>query len=178
VRVHHDPGAEAVPVVAVLRVAPQAARNLRSANVHTKLVSRSFDVGTRNLAVTTRSANPVTAQPNEPSLGPQRFSPSPSILGRFAAKSTLASNGPHSQIYFRRNIFAIRASSLRGRGPTKVYAFMWHPVSTAPFDHDLELAIIDSNGVHATAVPCRRILAGWMMGNKTRIDVCPTHWRD
>jgi hypothetical protein len=35
---------------------------------------------------------------------------------------------------------------------------MWHPVSTAPFDHDLELAIIDSSGVHAIAVPCCRIL--------------------
>jgi hypothetical protein len=55
---------------------------------------------------------------------------------------------------------------------------MWHPVSTAPFDHDLELAIIDSSGVHAIPVPCRRILGGWMVGNKTRIDVCPTHWRD
>ena len=46
---------------------------------------------------------------------------------------------------------------------------MWHPVSTAPFDRDLELAIIDTNGVHAIAVPCRRILGGWMVGNKTRI---------
>ena len=55
---------------------------------------------------------------------------------------------------------------------------MWHPVSTAPFDRDLELAIIDLNGVHAIAVPCRRILGGWMAGDKTRINVCPTHWRD
>jgi hypothetical protein len=55
---------------------------------------------------------------------------------------------------------------------------MWHPVSTAPFDRDLELAIIDSNGVHAIAVPCRRVLGGWMVGIKTRIDLCPTHWRD
>ena len=55
---------------------------------------------------------------------------------------------------------------------------MWHPVSTAPFDHDLELATIDSNGVHAIAVPRRRILGGWMVGNKTRIDVRPTHLRD
>ena len=40
---------------------------------------------------------------------------------------------------------------------------MWHSVSTAPFDHDLELAIIDLSGVHAIAVPCRRILGGWMV---------------
>ena len=50
---------------------------------------------------------------------------------------------------------------------------MWHPVSTAPFDHDLELAIIDSNGVHAIAVPCRRIIGDWMVGIKTRIAFPP-----
>jgi hypothetical protein len=39
---------------------------------------------------------------------------------------------------------------------------MWHHVSTAPFDRDLELAVIDDDGPHALVFPCRRILNGWM----------------
>ena len=56
---------------------------------------------------------------------------------------------------------------------------MWHLISTAPFDRDLELALIDANGVHAIFFPCRRVLGGWIKAEtKTRIDVRPTHWRD
>ena len=55
---------------------------------------------------------------------------------------------------------------------------MWHEISTAPFDRDLELAIIDATGVHAVAFPCRRELGGWIKPEtKTRIEVRPTHWR-
>ena len=56
---------------------------------------------------------------------------------------------------------------------------MWHPISTAPFDRDLELAVIDSNGVHAVAFPCRRELGGWIKAETNRpIDLRPTHWRE
>jgi hypothetical protein len=56
---------------------------------------------------------------------------------------------------------------------------MWHHVSTAPFDRDLELAVIDDDGPHALVFPCRRILNGWMKAEtKERLDVRPTHWRD
>jgi hypothetical protein len=56
---------------------------------------------------------------------------------------------------------------------------MWHRISTAPFDRALELAVIDSNGMRVIAFPCRRVLGGWIkVETKTRIDVCPTHWRD
>ena len=55
---------------------------------------------------------------------------------------------------------------------------MWHPISTAPFDRDLELGIVDSDGVRAISFPCRRVLGGWIKAEtKTRIDLCPTHWR-
>jgi len=54
----------------------------------------------------------------------------------------------------------------------------WQPISTAPFDCDLTLAVINYDGVHALAFPCRRILGGWIKAEtKKRIDVRPTHWR-
>jgi len=56
---------------------------------------------------------------------------------------------------------------------------MWHPISTAPFDRDLELAIIDAHGVHAIMFPCRRVLGGWIKSDiRTRIHLRPTHWRE
>ena len=36
---------------------------------------------------------------------------------------------------------------------------MWQPASNAPFDCDLELAVIDRDGQHALVFPCRRIPA-------------------
>jgi hypothetical protein len=56
---------------------------------------------------------------------------------------------------------------------------MWHPVFTAPFDRDLELAVIDDAGVRAIAFPCRRVLGGWIKAESKRwIEVHPTHWRE
>lgn len=55
----------------------------------------------------------------------------------------------------------------------------WEPISTAPFDRDLELAVVDYDGPHALVFPCRRILTGWMDAETTkRIEVRPTHWRE
>jgi hypothetical protein len=49
---------------------------------------------------------------------------------------------------------------------------MWHVISTAPFDRDLELALVDANGVHAIFFPCRRVLGGWIKAKmKTPIKV-------
>ncbi len=56
---------------------------------------------------------------------------------------------------------------------------MWQPVSTAPFDRDLELAVLDKDGHHALVFACRQIPGGWMnAGSKQWIDVRPTHWRE
>ena len=55
----------------------------------------------------------------------------------------------------------------------------WQRVATAPFDRDLELAVIDYDGVHALVFPCRRVLGSWIKAeNKHKIDVYPTHWRE
>jgi hypothetical protein len=56
---------------------------------------------------------------------------------------------------------------------------MWEPVSTAPFDRDLELAVADDDGHHALVFPCRRIPGGWIHAElKKWIAVRPTHWRE
>jgi hypothetical protein len=55
----------------------------------------------------------------------------------------------------------------------------WHAISTAPFDRDLELAVIDTGGLHVLAFPCRRILHGWVKAEtRTIIEVWPTRWRE
>ena len=56
---------------------------------------------------------------------------------------------------------------------------LWHHISVAPFDSDLELAVIDGSGVYAFAWPCRRILGGWCDAKtRWRIGIKPTHWRE
>ncbi len=56
---------------------------------------------------------------------------------------------------------------------------MWQPINTAPFDCDLELAVVDSGEPHALVFPCRRVLNGWINAlTRSRIEVRPTHWRE
>jgi hypothetical protein len=53
----------------------------------------------------------------------------------------------------------------------------WRPVSEAPFDCDIELAVISYGDVHALVFPpsnCRRM--GKAEGRQ-RIEARPTHWR-
>ncbi len=72
----------------------------------------------------------------------------------------------------------ITATTLTLGGRPVVNA-MWHPISTAPFDHDLELAVIDNNGTRALCFACRRILGGWIKSDsRCPIELRPTHWRD
>ena len=55
---------------------------------------------------------------------------------------------------------------------------MWQPVSTAPLDGDVELAVVDKDEPHALVFPCRQIPGGWLNAeSKKWIDVQPTHWR-
>jgi hypothetical protein len=55
---------------------------------------------------------------------------------------------------------------------------MWQPIATAPFEEDLELAVLDSDGEHALVFPCRRVPGGWINpANKQWVIVQPTHWR-
>ena len=56
----------------------------------------------------------------------------------------------------------------------------WQPIITAPFDRDLELAVLDYDGPHALVFPCRRVLRGWIRAETKAppVNVRPTHWRD
>lgn len=56
----------------------------------------------------------------------------------------------------------------------------WHDISSAPFDRDLELAVIDAQGTHALVFPSRRIVGGWMNAqNMQRLPgLQPSHWRE
>jgi hypothetical protein len=48
----------------------------------------------------------------------------------------------------------------------------WKPIASAPFECDLELAVIDRDGPHGLVFPCRRILGSWMnVETQQRIEV-------
>jgi hypothetical protein len=54
------------------------------------------------------------------------------------------------------------------------------PIIRAPWDCDVELAVIGSDGaVHALEFPCRRTFGGWLNAETGKwVDVHPTDWRD
>jgi len=54
----------------------------------------------------------------------------------------------------------------------------WNPITSAPFERDIELAVLDQNGEHLVAFACRRGADGWFSAGSNRpIDIHPTHWR-
>jgi len=55
---------------------------------------------------------------------------------------------------------------------------MWTPISSAPSGIDLELAVVDAEGVHALVFPCLRQAQAWVSrADGAHLDVSPTHWR-
>jgi hypothetical protein len=64
--------------------------------------------------------------------------------------------------------------------PVEKSNVQWQPVWVpAPFNVDVELAVLDREGAHALVFPCRRILGGWVnAATKKRLDLRPTHWRE
>jgi hypothetical protein len=55
---------------------------------------------------------------------------------------------------------------------------VWENISTAPFDRDLEVAVIEGDSLHALVFACRRTLNGWVRAKtRERLTVNPTHWR-
>jgi len=55
---------------------------------------------------------------------------------------------------------------------------MWQPITSAPYNQDLELAVIERDDTHALVFPCRRTRDGWTDAvTGKRVAVNPTHWR-
>jgi hypothetical protein len=56
---------------------------------------------------------------------------------------------------------------------------MWMPVETAPFDRDLELAVVEGAEIYRLVFPCRRVRGGWTKAaTNDAVKVYPTHWRE
>lgn len=55
---------------------------------------------------------------------------------------------------------------------------VWEDISTAPFDRELELAVVERDSVHALVFACRRSFWGWINAQTNqRVTISPTHWR-
>jgi hypothetical protein len=55
---------------------------------------------------------------------------------------------------------------------------VWEKIPTAPYNRDLELAVIDGDRVHALVFACRRTASGWIkVPSMERVVISPTHWR-
>ena len=56
---------------------------------------------------------------------------------------------------------------------------MWQSISTAPYERDLELAVMDKDEPHVLVFARRRIPGGWINAeSKKWLPICPTHWRE
>ena len=55
----------------------------------------------------------------------------------------------------------------------------WLPVATAPTDRELEVCVLDYDGmVHALTFPCHKDGADWVDHASSRqLDIQPTQWR-
>jgi hypothetical protein len=55
---------------------------------------------------------------------------------------------------------------------------VWEKIAAAPYNRDLELAVIEGDHVHPLVFACRRMADGWIkVSTGERIAISPTHWR-
>jgi hypothetical protein len=55
---------------------------------------------------------------------------------------------------------------------------VWEKITVAPYDCDLEVAVIEGDHVHPLVFACRRTPDGWIkVSTRERVAVSPTHWR-
>jgi hypothetical protein len=54
----------------------------------------------------------------------------------------------------------------------------WHSISTAPFNRDLEVCVIEHDRNRVVPYPCRQTRNGWINGDlDVRAKIEPTKWR-
>ena len=54
---------------------------------------------------------------------------------------------------------------------------VWEKITVAPYNCDLELAVIEGDHVHPLVFACRRASDGWIkVSTRERVSVSPTHW--
>jgi hypothetical protein len=54
----------------------------------------------------------------------------------------------------------------------------WEQIASAPYDRDLELAVVEHHRIHALVFACRRTTAGWIKAStREHVTISPTHWR-
>lgn len=54
----------------------------------------------------------------------------------------------------------------------------WLKIETAPFERDIEVAVVDFDGLHCAVFPCRRTADGWTKATTgAPVEIHPTHWR-
>ena len=55
---------------------------------------------------------------------------------------------------------------------------VWETISTAPYDRDIEVAVIETDHVYPLIFACRRTANGWFKAStRERLRIDPTHWR-
>jgi hypothetical protein len=55
----------------------------------------------------------------------------------------------------------------------------WQTIASAPFDRDLEVAVLDGGEMYALVFPCRRVLHGWINAKTAEPALIhPSHWRE
>jgi hypothetical protein len=55
----------------------------------------------------------------------------------------------------------------------------WNEIVSVPAERDLEVAVIDRDGIHPIASPCRYKEGAWINANtRRRIEINPSHWRE
>jgi hypothetical protein len=55
---------------------------------------------------------------------------------------------------------------------------VWEKIATAPYDRDLEVAVVEGDRLHPLVFACRRLPNGWVkVSTRERVVISPTHWR-
>ena len=54
----------------------------------------------------------------------------------------------------------------------------WHPMTTAPFNRDVEARVAEERGSRVVPFPCRQTAAGWVNADLgVRVGMEPIAWR-